>query len=88
MTTTKTVTSTEFQQAVGDYGDRAKKGPLMVTRHRRPWFVIMDPDEYERLKRYDTREWLHPSDLGDEEKSDLKTAEMDPRHAHLDKLMD
>lgn len=84
----KTVTSTVFQQAVGEYGDQARKGPVIVTRHKRPWFVLMDPDEYARLKRYDTRKSLYPHELGDELKAELEKAEMDPRHAHLDDLMD
>lgn len=84
----KTVTSTEFQQAVGDYGDRARRGPLIVTRHKRPWFVVLDPDEYARLKRYDTRKSLYPHELSGELKAELEKAEMDPKRAHLDDLMD
>ena len=82
------VTSTEFQQAVGEYGDLARKTPVVVTRHRRPWFVVLDPDEYARLKSYDTRQAHYPHELSDDLLAELKEAEMDPRHAPLDELMD
>ena len=88
MADAQTVPSTQFQQAVGEYGDQARKHPLIVTRHRRPWFVVLSPDEYERLKSYDTRQALYPHELSDELAQELKNAEMDRRHAHLDRLMD
>ena len=68
----KTVTSTAFQQSVGEYGDLARKGPITVTRHRRPWFVVMDPDEYNRLKSYDTRKSHYPHELSDDLKAELE----------------
>jgi len=45
-----TITATKFQQSVGEYGEKARKGPVVVTRHQRPWFVVLDPDEYERAQ--------------------------------------
>ena len=84
----RTVTSTQFQQAVGEYGDAARKAPVLVTRHQRPWFVLLSPEEYERLKSYDTRKSLFPHELSEELKEELKTAEMDRRHDHLNRLMD
>ncbi len=88
MADSQTVTSTQFQQAVGEYGDRARKNPVIVTRHRRPWFVVVSPEEYERLKSYDTRQALYPHELSNDLAKELESAEMDPRHSHLNKLMD
>ena len=88
MPDTRTVTSTQFQQAVGEYGDEARKSPVLVTRHNRPWFVVLSPEEYERLKRYDTRQALYPHELSDELSNEIERAEMDPRHDQLDRLMD
>ena len=88
MADTQTVTSTRFQQAVGEYGDQARKNPIIVTRHQRPWFVVVSPEEYERLMSYDTRKALYPHELSDDLAKELESAAMDPRHAHLDRLMD
>ncbi len=82
------VTATEFLNATGKFFDAAKKAPVVITKHGRNALVVMDYDEYERLKSYDTREWLRPSELDDDLAAELRTAEMDPRHAHLDKLVD
>ena len=84
----KTVTSTEFQTRAGLYIDQAAKEPVVITKHRRPVRVLIDFDEYERLKSYDTREVFYPHELSDELAEELDSVTMDPRHAHLDKLVD
>jgi prevent-host-death family protein len=84
----KTVTSTEFQTRAGLYMDQAAKEPVVITKHRRPVRVLIDFDEYERLKSYDTREAIYPHELSDELAAELETTTMDRRHSQLDKLMD
>lgn len=84
----KTVTSTEFQTRAGMYLDQAAKEPVVITKHKRPSRVLLDFAEFERLKSFDTREALYPHELGAEMLGELETAQMDPRHTHLDKLMD
>lgn len=56
-----TVASTEFQNHAGLYMDQAAKGPVFITKHNRPNRVLMDIDEYNRLKARDTRVayWTH-----------------------------
>ncbi len=88
MSETKTVTSTEYQNAVGEYGEAARKGPVIVTRHKRPWFVVIDPDEYERLMRYDTRQSIHPSKLSNDLKLELRKKKLGSRDKPLDHLME
>jgi prevent-host-death family protein len=56
MAMTLTVASTEFQTRAGLYMDRAAKAPVFITKHRRPVRVLIDIDEYERLKSRDSRE--------------------------------
>jgi prevent-host-death family protein len=51
-----TVASTEFQTRAGLYMDRAAKAPVFITKHRRPVRVLLDIDEYERLKSRDGQE--------------------------------
>ena len=84
----KTVTLTEFQTRAGLYIDRAAKEPVVITKHRRPVCVLIDFEEYQRLKSYDTREAIYPHELTDELAAELESGTMNPRHAHLDKLMD
>lgn len=65
--TLKSVTSTEFRNKAGLWLDEAAKGPVVITKHSRPSRVLIDVDEYERLKSFeDTRKALYPHELGDE----------------------
>ena len=67
--TTRHVTSTEFQTRTGLYLDEAGKAPIIITRYNRPVRVLVDIDEYERLKSYDTRKALYPHELSAELKA-------------------
>ena len=44
------VSSTEFQQAVGNYSDEAVRSPVIITRHNRDKLVLMSIQEFQRLK--------------------------------------
>jgi len=83
----KKVTSTEFQARVGVYMEQAAKGAVFITKHDRPVRVLIDIDEYERLKRYDTRQALHPSELPGELKTELEKGYLGERDPELDHLM-
>ncbi|MFC4725436.1 type II toxin-antitoxin system prevent-host-death family antitoxin [Glycocaulis abyssi] len=50
------VTATEFQTRAGLYIEQAAKSPVFITKHRRTARVLIDIDEYERLKARDTRQ--------------------------------
>lgn len=82
-----TVASTEFQTRAGLYMERAAKTPVFITKHSRPVRVLIDIDEYERLKARDTRQAITPGDLTDAELEHMMTHH-GPRNAHLDHLMD
>lgn len=82
------VTSTEFANDVSRYLNDAGKEPIVITQHNRPACVLIDIDEYKRLAAYDTRQYLHPSELSCDQKKDLETAEMDSQHNHLNGLLD
>lgn len=49
------VSATEFQTRAGLYIEKSGKAPVFITRHRRPARVLIDIEEYERLKARDTR---------------------------------
>ena len=53
--TQKSVTSTEFRAKAGVYLDEAGKQPVFITKHDRVTRVVLDIDEYERLKAQDER---------------------------------
>lgn len=57
------VTSTEFQQQAGLYIEKAGKSPVFITRYNRPVRVLIDIDEYTRLKQYDTRQAYYAQEL-------------------------
>jgi prevent-host-death family protein len=44
------VTATEFQNHVGRYLDAAARAPVFITKHRRPVRVLLDIEDYERLR--------------------------------------
>ncbi len=45
------VTATKFQQNVGNYSDAALREPVIITNHNREYLVLMDVEEYNRLKQ-------------------------------------
>lgn len=82
-----TVAASEFQNRAGVYMEQAGKTPVFITRYSRPVRVLLDIEEYERLKARDTREAIAPSDLTDAELEHMGKHH-GPRNAHLDNLMD
>lgn len=81
-----TVASTEFQNRAGLYIEKAAKAPVFITKHSRRVRVLLDIDEYERLKARDSREAVAVEDLTDEELDYMRTHH-GPRNEHLDHLM-
>ena len=84
MTKQTVVASTEFQNRPGLYIERSGKTPVFITKHRRPVRVLIDIEEYERLKARDTRHPLFAHELPDEAIEALERATFD----HLDPRFD
>ena len=84
------VRASEFARNFGRYREAALTEPVAVTNHDRVTGVLVSPqafEEYERLKRHATRAlWAH--ELSDETLKALEGVEMDPRHDHLNSLME
>lgn len=57
------VSSSDFQNQAGHYIEQAGKSPVFITKYNRTARVLIDIEEYERLKKYDTREALYPHEL-------------------------
>lgn len=49
------ITSSEFQKEYGRYATLAKRQAVLITNHGRDELVVMDAQEYERLRKLDTR---------------------------------
>lgn len=71
----KTVTSTEFQARAGRYIDEAARLPVFITRHNRPVRVLIDVEEYQRLKALDTARASLTSEFPDDLREAVLTAE-------------
>lgn len=84
----KTITATEFQTRAGAYIERAGKEPVVITKHSRPARVLVDYDEYERLKSHDTRRALYPHELDQEALADLAQGYQGEATPELDHLLD
>lgn len=84
----KSITSTEFQTRAGQYLEESSKTPVFITRHKRPVRVLLDIDEYKRLKSIDTRLALYPHELSDDIKADLEKGYQGRPTPDLDHLMD
>lgn len=82
------VTSTEFQNRPGVYMDQALKSPVFITKHSRLARVLLDIEDYERLKSLDTREayWAH--EINDDDLEAIKGARMDTKHDHLNEELE
>ena len=85
---TSTVASTEFQNRAGLYIERAAKSPVFITKHKRPVRVLLDIEEYERLKARDTRRAYYVEELPEEVIAALEATDYSHLDPKLDALMD
>ena len=63
------------------------KEPVFITKHRRPARVLIDIEEYERLKARDTRRAYATEALPDEWADALTAADYGRADPKLEKLM-
>lgn len=86
----KRITSTEFQNHAGQYIDEAGREPVFITRYDRPVRVLIDIQEYERLKSFDTREYydLRTDKLPDDLLAELEKGYQGKEDTELDRLME
>jgi len=80
------VSSTEFGKELGRYQDMALHEPVIVTRNGRDRTVVISAEEFKRLKRRD-RQVFAAGELPEELLEAVSQSEMDPRHRHLDALI-
>ena len=88
MADTSSVASTEFQNRAGLYLDKSGKAPVFITRHRRPVRVLIDIEEYERLKACDTRRAYYAHEVPEQWLAALDDVDFNHIDSALDALMD
>lgn len=71
---TKTFTSTDLSKRTGDITSAAMRGPVVITRHNKPAFVMMRIENYERGKRKDPRKVYSVDTVPDVEREVLVAA--------------
>jgi hypothetical protein len=85
----ETVPASEFTRNFGRYRMRAQREPIAVSSHGRITGYFVAPEEYEEFKRFrESRRSFATAELPQDKFEAILTSRMDPRHAHLDKLLD
>ena len=89
MDTPETVPASEFTRNFGRYRMRAQREAVAVSSHGQITGYFVGPDEYEEFKRFrESRRSFATAELPEEKFEAIRRSRMDPRHAHLDNLLD
>ena len=84
------VTATEFAKNFGRYREQAQREPVAITSHGRTSGYFVAPYEYAelvRLRAFERR--VHRiEELPENIAQAISEAEMDPKHEHLNALLD
>lgn len=84
------VTATEFAKNFGRYREEAQREPVAITSHGRTSGYFVSPYEYAelvRLRAYERRIY-RIEELPENVAQAITTAKMDPKHDHLNALLD
>ncbi len=82
--------ATEFCRNFGRYQHEAQRETVAVTSHGRTTGYFLSAAEYEELQalRARARQQLPAGELPADVVEAIRASEMDPRHDHLDALME
>ena len=84
-----TVPASEFTRNFGRYRMQAQREAIAVSSHGQVTGYFVGPVEYEEFKRFrQQRIAFLTAELSDEKNRAIAESRMDPRHAHLDALLD
>jgi hypothetical protein len=68
---------------------QAQRQAVAVSSHGRITGYFVGPEEYEEFKRFrESRRSFATTELSEEQVEAIRRSHMDPRHAHLGKLLD
>ena len=83
------VPASEFTKNFGRYKMRAQREAVAVSSHGQIAGYFVGAHEYEELLRLkNNRRSFATTDLSDEEVKAITSSRMDPRHDHLNELLD
>ena len=89
MGTATMVPASEFTRNFGRYRMQAQRSAIAVSSHGQITGYFVGPDEYEEFKRFrDSRRSFATADLSGAKVEAIAASRMDPRHNHLDALLD
>jgi hypothetical protein len=84
-----TVPASEFTRNFGRYRMQAQREVVAVSSHGQITGYFIGPDDYEEFRRFqDQRRAFSTEELPDDKIEAIAASRMDPRHAHLDVLLD
>src|SRR6202451_3910425 len=84
-----TVPAAEFARNFGRYKMQAQREAVPVSSNGTLAGYFVAPHEYEELQKLKSmRRRFLTAELSDEEAERIASSRMDPRHDHLDKLLD
>ncbi len=73
--------STEWNRKSGDILEAARRGPVTITQRKRPAFVVMSYDAFQRLNSADTRRYYTldtlPDSIFEKAEAELEKLEKD-----------
>jgi hypothetical protein len=85
----QTVPAAEFSRNFGRYKLQAQREAVPVSSNGTLAGYFVAPHEYEELQKLKAmRRRFRTAELSDEEVEQIASARMDPRHDHLNKLLD
>jgi hypothetical protein len=85
----ETVPASEFTRNFGRYRMRAQREAVAVSSHGHITGYFVGAEEYEEFKRFrDSRRSFATTELSEEKVAAIRKSRMDPRHAHLDAMLD
>jgi hypothetical protein len=89
MDMTQTVPAAEFSRNFGRYKLQAQREAVPVSSNGTLAGYFVAPHEYEELQKLRSmRQRFRTAELSEEEVEQIASARMDPRHDHLNSLLD
>jgi len=64
----------ELTQKIGDVTHAASRAPVAITHHRKPRFILMSIEDYERLMKPETRQAWAASEVPDDLLAEIEKA--------------
>lgn len=85
----ESVPASEFTRNFGRYRMRAQRATVAVSSHGQITGYFVGPAEYEAFLRFqETHRTFATRDLSEDKVREIAQSRMDPRHDHLNALLD